>query len=59
MENVEQTKKENPYQFKGIIKCAHSGKSGFAIRVMPKNEELIESFEPGLITWESTNGDVK
>jgi starch phosphorylase len=59
MENAEQDKKENPYQFKGTVKCTHSGKSGFAIRVMPKNEELVESFEPGLITWEPINGDGK
>ena len=55
--NTEQNVKENLHQFSGTIKCARSGKCGFAIRVMPKHEDLVESFEPGLITWEATNGD--
>jgi starch phosphorylase len=59
MENTEPEKKEGPYQFTGTIKCTRSGKCGFAIRVMPKHEELAESFEPGLIMWEPINGDGK
>lgn len=59
MESTEQDKKESPYLFKGIVKCGYSGKSGFAIRVVPKNEEIAESLEPGLVTWEPTNGDGK
>jgi glycogen phosphorylase len=59
MENTDQNKKEGAYQFKGTIKCTHSGKSGFAIRVMPKQDDLVESFEADLITWESANGDGK
>jgi starch phosphorylase len=51
--------KENVHLFTGTIRCTRSGKCGFAIRVMPKHEELAEVYEPGLITWESTNGDGK
>jgi starch phosphorylase len=67
MENAEQTsessvepnKKENSHRFSGTIKCTHSGKCGFAIRVMPKHEDLVEPYEPSLIAWESADGDGK
>jgi len=49
--------KENSHLFTGTIRCTRSGKCGFAIRVIPRHEELAEVYEPGLITWESTNGD--
>jgi starch phosphorylase len=54
-----EVKKEGPYQFTGTIKCTRSGKCGFALRVLPKHEDLVEPYEPGLITWEATNGDGK
>ncbi|MBN1787150.1 MAG: alpha-glucan family phosphorylase [Sedimentisphaerales bacterium] len=57
MEDTEQ--KGNTHIFTGTIKCTRSGKCGFAIRVIPKHTELDEIYEPGLITWESTNGDGK
>jgi starch phosphorylase len=59
MESTEQNKKDGPCIFTGTIKCTHSGKSGFAIRVMPKREDMAESIDPALITWESPNGDGK
>ncbi|MGA2915874.1 MAG: alpha-glucan family phosphorylase [Sedimentisphaerales bacterium] len=58
-ETIEQTKKDGLYQFTGTIKCTRSGKCGFALRVVPKHEDLVEPYEPGLITWEATNGSVK
>ncbi|MCD4830423.1 MAG: alpha-glucan family phosphorylase [Anaerohalosphaeraceae bacterium] len=44
----------NCYSFQGQIKCSKSGKCGFALRVMPNGGELGDSYEPGLITWESS-----
>jgi starch phosphorylase len=48
-------KKENTHMFAGTIKCTRSGKCGFALRVLPKHEDLVEPYEQGLITWESAN----
>jgi starch phosphorylase len=37
--------------FVGKIDCRTSGRQGFAIRILPGNENLATPFEPGLITW--------
>ncbi len=37
--------------FKGNIACKASGQYGYAVRVLPKNGDLANSFEPGLVTW--------
>jgi starch phosphorylase len=37
--------------FAGTLECRTSGRQGFAIRVLPGNEDLATPFEPGLITW--------
>jgi starch phosphorylase len=37
--------------FKGKIACRASGQHGFAVRVLPKNENLANPFEPGLVCW--------
>jgi len=37
--------------FKGVIPCRSSGQFGYAVRVLPKNADLANQFEPGLITW--------
>ncbi len=37
--------------FKGTIPCRASGNYGYAVRVLPKNADLANAFEPGLICW--------
>jgi hypothetical protein len=27
------------------------GQHGFAVRVLPRHQDLAKSFEPGLVTW--------
>src|SRR5439155_4289289 len=39
----------NALVFKGTIPCRASGNYGYAVRVLPKNPDLANSFEPGLI----------
>ncbi|HEY1376160.1 MAG TPA: alpha-glucan family phosphorylase [Gemmataceae bacterium] len=39
------------WEFAGAIDCTASGQYGFAVRVLPKNEDLGNPFEPGLVTW--------
>lgn len=41
------------YSYKGQINCINSGKYGYTVRVIPKNELLPHPYEPGLITWRS------
>jgi len=38
--------------FTGKIPCTQSGRYGFAVRVLPKCQDLIHRYEPGLILWE-------
>ncbi len=37
--------------FKGNIQCRASGQYGFAVRILPKNGDLSNPFDLGLITW--------
>ncbi len=37
--------------FKGSIQCRASGQYGFAVRILPKNADLSNPFDLGLITW--------
>jgi len=40
------------FTFTGKIPCDQSGRYGFAVRVLPKCEDLIHRYEPNLILWE-------
>jgi starch phosphorylase len=37
--------------FSGKIECRVSGRQGFAVRVLPGDEDMATPFEPGLIAW--------
>ncbi len=37
--------------FKGTIPCKSSGQYGYAVRVLPRNADLSNAFEPGLVCW--------
>lgn len=37
--------------YKGSIPCRSSGQHGFAVRVLPRNGDLSNPFETGLICW--------
>jgi starch phosphorylase len=39
--------------FVGTVTCKVSGQQGFAVRVLPYHEDLVEQFEPGMIRWEA------
>jgi starch phosphorylase len=45
------TSRGNTWLFQGTIPCRTSGQHGFAVRVLPKNADLANPFEPGLICW--------
>jgi starch phosphorylase len=39
------------WQFVGTIPCRSSGQYGYAVRVLPRNKDLSNPFEPGLVCW--------
>jgi starch phosphorylase len=41
----------NTWLFKGTIPCRSSGQHGFAVRVLPRHNNLPNPFEPGLVCW--------
>ncbi|RKY89832.1 alpha-glucan phosphorylase [candidate division KSB1 bacterium] len=41
------------YIFKGSIPCKMSGVHGFSVRILPKNDHLVNPVEMGLILWAS------
>jgi len=40
-------------RFRGTIVCHSSGKQGFCLRILPRHQDLIEPYEPGMVLWES------
>jgi starch phosphorylase len=43
--------KGHSWVFAGTIPCRTSGQHGFAVRVLPRNADLANPFEPGLVNW--------
>lgn len=39
--------------FTGSIPCRSSGQHGFALRILPRNEDMVDPYEPGMILWET------
>ncbi len=48
---------QNTCTYTGTLKCTRSGKCGFAVRVLPGVKDMADQYEPGMIAWESTNGN--
>lgn len=38
--------------FSGVLPCHISGQHGFSLRIVPRHEDLVESYESGMILWE-------
>jgi starch phosphorylase len=49
--NGQPAKDSEPWEFTGVIACRSSGQHGFAVRVLPKHQDLNNVFEPGLVCW--------
>ena len=39
------------WMFHGQVPCRSSGQHGFAVRVLPRHQDLGNAFEPGLVCW--------
>jgi len=46
---------QDEYLFGGMVPCRSSGQYGFAVRIMPRHEDLSDPYEPGLVLWENTS----
>jgi starch phosphorylase len=44
---------DQQFWFEGILPCKSSGRQGLAVRVLPKHPNIVETYEPGMIIWES------
>ena len=47
------TNQDGEYLFAGSMSFASSGRQGYAVRVMPRHDDLIDSNDLGLVLWES------
>jgi starch phosphorylase len=42
---------EGTHLFVAAVACRTSGRHGYTLRILPRHEELVRPFEPGLILW--------
>jgi starch phosphorylase len=52
----ETTGRDGEHWFVGSMSCIEAGQQGVAVRVLPRNADLVSPYELGLILWETTNG---
>jgi starch phosphorylase len=55
MDYKETTGQDGEHWFAGTMFCRETGRKGVAVRVLPKNADLVSPYEMGLILWETTN----
>jgi starch phosphorylase len=56
----ETTDQDGEHWFVGSMSCGETGRQGVAVRVLPRNADLTNPYELGLILWETTdNTNVK
>jgi starch phosphorylase len=55
MDHVESNGTDGEHWFTGDMSCEYSGRQGLTVRVMPKHDDLLSSYEPGLILWETAD----
>jgi starch phosphorylase len=48
---IAQSKGKGKYIFAGAVPCRTSGRHGYALRILPHNEDLGNPFEMGLVVW--------
>jgi starch phosphorylase len=48
---IAQSKGKGTYIFAGALSCRTSGRHGYAVRIVPKHEDLDNPFEMNLILW--------
>jgi len=46
------TSGDNVHRFEGVVRCSHSGRHGFTLRVLPRHVDMVHPYELGLILWQ-------
>jgi starch phosphorylase len=52
MTHKEVSGQDGEYWFVGLMPCRKAGQHGLTVRVLPRNADLADPYEPGLILWE-------
>jgi len=55
MDYKESTGQDGEHWFVGSMSCRETGRQGVAVRVLPRNADLVNPYELGLILWETTD----
>ncbi|HIJ51645.1 MAG TPA: alpha-glucan family phosphorylase [Planctomycetes bacterium] len=58
MDHKELTEQDGEHWFVGSMPCRKSGRQGLAVRVLPRNADLVTPYDLGLILWETTPAKV-
>jgi starch phosphorylase len=54
MDYREPVNRDGECWFEGKVKCTNSGRQGFAVRILPRHQDLVNPNELGLILWEKS-----
>ena len=54
MDHKGPSEQQGEYWFAGAVSCRTTGQHGVSVRVLPRNDDLVNPHELGLILWEST-----
>jgi len=52
MDYKQASEQEGEHWFVGLVPCRKTGQRGLAVRVLPRNADLVNPYELGLILWE-------
>jgi len=53
MAHKETSEQEGEHWFVGTMPCKRTGQHGVAVRVLPRNTDLVDPYDLGLILWET------
>jgi len=53
MDYKETTGQDGEHRFVGSMSCRETGRQGVVVRVLPRNADLVNPYELGLILWET------
>ena len=45
------TREEKGHRYKTKVRCRHSGRQAYAIRILPKHPNLVHPYVPGYLRW--------
>lgn len=55
MDYKQPAQSEGQHYFAGVMPCAKTGQYGVAVRILPKNSDMVNPYETGLILWETAS----